>query len=104
MRRLTQDDKLVEAIKTDWHQAALDPRTRALLAFSEKLTRTPWEMKEVDVHELRQHGLTDEQILAVVLLAGFFNLATRIADALGIPLDPQLTRGTPEYDAFLRGS
>lgn len=73
-----------------------------MLAFSEKLTRTPWEMKEADVAELRRHGLTDEQILAVVLIAGFFNLATRIADALGVELDPQFTRGTPEYEEFLR--
>lgn len=51
---------------------------------------------------LRAAGLTDEQILAVVLVAGFFNLATRIADALGVELDPQLTRGTPEYKKFFR--
>ncbi|MBI4466232.1 MAG: hypothetical protein HY656_02235 [Acidobacteria bacterium] len=74
-----------------------------MLAFSEKLTRTPWEMKEADLAELRRQGLTEEQILAVVLVAGFFNLATRIADALGIELDPQLTRGTPEYEAFMKG-
>ena len=28
-----------------------------MLAFSEKLTATPWEMKEVDVAGLRNHGL-----------------------------------------------
>ena len=72
-----------------------------MLAFSEKLTRTPWEMKESDVTTLRTHGLTDEQVLAVVLVAGFFNLATRIADALGVELDLQLTRGTPEHEKFM---
>jgi len=75
---------------------------QAMLAFSEKLTRAPWEMKEADVAGLRRHGLSDEQILAVVLVAGFFNLATRVADAIGIELDPQFTRGTPEYEAFLK--
>jgi uncharacterized peroxidase-related enzyme len=73
-----------------------------MLEFSEKLTRTPWEMKEADVAGLRGHGLSDEQILAVVLVAAFFNVATRVADALGIELDPQFTQGTPEYDAFLK--
>lgn len=76
---------------------------QTVLAFSEKLTHTPWEMKEVDVVELRNHGLTDEQILAVVLVAGFFNLATRIADAIGIELDSQFRPGTPEHGAFLKG-
>jgi len=74
-----------------------------MLAFSEKLTHTPWEMKEADVAELRGHGLTDEQILAVVLVAAFFNVATRVADALGIELDPQFTQGTPEYQHFMKG-
>ncbi len=50
---------------------------------------------------LRSHGLSDEEILALVLLAGFFQLATRVADALGVELDAELTRGTPAYQAFM---
>ena len=73
-----------------------------MLAFSEKLTATPGEMKEVDVAGLRNHGLAEEQILAVVLVASFFNVATRIADALGVELDPQFTPGTPEHKTFLQ--
>ncbi len=73
-----------------------------MLAFSEKLTHTPWEMKEADVVELRGHGLSDDQILAVVLVAAFFSIATRVADALGVELDPQFTRGTPEYQRFMK--
>lgn len=92
----------MKAIKSDWRQADLEKRTQALLAFSEKLTRAPWEMKEADVVELRRHGLSDEQILAVVLVAGFFNLATRIADGLGVELDPQFRPGTPEHEAFAK--
>ena len=93
----------MEAIRTDWRQAHLTERQRVMLAFSEKLTHTPWEMKEADVAELRGHGLTDEQILAVVLVGAFFNVATRVADALGIELDPQFTQGTPEYQHFMKG-
>ena len=59
-------------------------------------------MKEVDVAGLRNHGLAEEQILAVVLVASFFNVATRIADALGVELDPQFTPGTPEHKTFLQ--
>lgn len=74
---------------------------RALLTFSEKLTRTPGEMTKADVETLRGHGLSDEQILAVTLIAGFFNLASRLADALGVELDAQFTQGTPEYAAMM---
>ncbi len=81
----------------------MDDRVKAMLAYSEKLTRTPWEMRESDVEELRRHGLSDEQILAVVLVASFFNVATRLADALGVELDPQFHPGSPEYEAFSKG-
>ncbi len=57
----------------------------------------------MDVAGLRNHGLADEQILAVVLVASFFNVATRIADALGVELDPQFTPSTPEYESFQKG-
>ena len=72
-----------------------------MLAYSEKLTKSPAGMTSDDVNDLRQSGLNDEDVLAVTMLAGFFNLATRIADGLGVELDPELTRGTPEYGRLL---
>jgi hypothetical protein len=50
---------------------------------------------------LREEGLGDEEVLAVVMLAGFFQLATSIADALGVELDAQLAGGTAEYESFM---
>ena len=99
---MTRDDELIEAIKTDWRQAALTKRQHAILSYSEKLTKTPHQMTEADVDELRRHGLSDEEVLAVVMLAGFFNLATRVADGLGVELDPALTRGTAEYERLFQ--
>ena len=95
---------MVEALKRDWHTAALTPRQRAILAYSEKLSLRPSEMTAQDVGTLRSEGLNDEAILAVVLVAGFFQLATRIADALGVELDPELTRGTEAYAKFFHGT
>lgn len=57
-------------------------------------------MMEGDVELLRSQGLGDDEILGVILVAGFFQLATRIADATGIVLDRQLTRGTEEYNRY----
>lgn len=39
-------------------------------------------MEESDVIELREHGLTDEQILSVVLITCTFNFMTHLADGL----------------------
>lgn len=94
----------MEALAEDWRQADLTDRQRAMLTYAEKMTRRQEELDERDVDVLRSHGLDDEQVLALVMLTGFFQLATRVADALGVELDAELTRGTPAYDAFMRRS
>jgi alkylhydroperoxidase family enzyme len=65
------------------------------------MTLSPSGLSETDIDGLREEGLGDEEVLAVVMLAGFFQLATSIADALGVELDAQLARGTPEYESFM---
>lgn len=74
-----------------------------MLAYCEKLVLTPSEMSPADVELLHDQGLSDQEVLALVLVAGFFMLATRIADGLGVELDPQLTHGEPEYRAYFEG-
>ena len=66
----------------DYTQAKLEPQTRAMLDFAAKLTRTPADMTEADVRRLRNHGLSDEQILSTVLITCTFNFMTRLADSL----------------------
>jgi uncharacterized peroxidase-related enzyme len=70
----------------DYTQAKLDPQTRGMLDFAVKLTREPWSMQEADVQGLRDLGLSDEQVLSVVLITCCFNFADRLVDALGLPV------------------
>lgn len=65
-------------------QAEVDPQTRGMLDFAVKLTREPWAMEEGDVQELRILGLSDEQVLSVVLITCMFNFMDRLADGLGV--------------------
>ena len=48
--------------------------------FATKLRREPAAMRGADVEGLREHGLSDEQILSVTLIACLFNFMTRLAD------------------------
>ena len=75
----------------DYTQARIEPQTRTMLDFAAKLTRTPADMSQADVQRLRNHGLSDEQILSTVLITCTFNFMTRLADSLGVepPLDRQ---------------
>ena len=68
----------------DYTKATLDPKTRAILDSAAKLTRAPSGMSQDDVQRLRNHGLSDEQILSTALITCNFNFMTRLADSLGV--------------------
>ena len=68
----------------DYKQAQLDPQTRGMLDFAAKLTGEPWSLREPDVQGLRELGLEDNQVLSVVLITCLYNLATRVAQGLGV--------------------
>ncbi|MCH7653336.1 MAG: hypothetical protein IIB14_06620 [Chloroflexi bacterium] len=70
----------------DYRNADLDAQTVAMLDYATKLTKDPSSMVEDDVKRLREHGLSDEQILSVVLITCNFNFMTRLADGLGVDI------------------
>ncbi len=72
----------------DYSKADLDPQTRGMLDYAVKLTREPWAMQRSDVEQLRSLGLSDEQILSVVLITCDYNFMTRLADGLGVEVAP----------------
>ena len=73
----------------DYRQANLDPQTRGMLDYATKLTQDPATMVEDDIIKLRQLGLSEEQILSVVLITCEYNFMTRLADGLGVEVSPQ---------------
>ncbi len=59
-----------------------------MLDFAAKLTRTPWDLTEADVEELRKVGLSDGEILDLVLVISYCAFVNRIASGLGVELEP----------------
>lgn len=88
LRRLTDNDNLVEQLKQDWRRAELEEEDRAMLVYVEKLTRAPWEMIESDVVSLREVGFTDAAILDINQVSGYYAYVNRLADGLGVDLEP----------------
>ena len=74
----------------DYTKADLPPDERAMLDFCVKLTRSAHEMSADDVEELRRHGFDDGAIHDIVQVAAMFNYYTRLADGLGIDLEPEM--------------
>ena len=80
-------EEIAQAVRNDWRTAPVDEPTRALLAYAEKLTKTPQAMTEEDMNVLRKMGHSDEAIHDAAQVISYFNYINRIADALGV--DPE---------------
>ena len=59
-----------------------------MLEYAEKLTLRPREMEQADVIALRDHGFSDSAILDINQVTGYYAFANRLADGLGIELEP----------------
>lgn len=65
----------------DWHTAPVDERTRAMLAFIEKMTLDPDSLSAADVAPLRRAGLSDAAIEDAIHVCTLFNVYDRLADS-----------------------
>ena len=79
---------MLQQIEDEYTSAPLPPRWTAMLRYAEKLTRAPAEMVEGDVAALREVGFADADILAIAEVAAYYAFANRIADGLGVSLEP----------------
>ncbi len=97
MRRLTGDDRISAEFATTWRSYELDDRTRALLAYAEKLTKAPSQIDDGDVDALREAGWSEDAIYEATGLISFFNFSGRLEAASGLPPDEIPTGAiTPE--------
>ena len=101
MRAENGDPELVEAIKQRRWRAveSLTDRQRALCEVADKLSADPTKMVEGDWEPLRNLGFDDRACVEVAHIVGLFNYLTRLADGLGLQLDPETMQagraGTP---------
>jgi alkylhydroperoxidase family enzyme len=81
----------------------MTPGTRnyQLCELAHKLSATPTSMVEDDWQRLRDLGFDDHACLEVAHIVGIFNYLTRLADGLGLQLDPQ-TREAWESETTLK--
>jgi uncharacterized peroxidase-related enzyme len=87
--RLTERERpgLADAVSRDHRSAPLTARERAICAYAEKLTLTPWDMSEGDLGPMRAAGLSDREILDANLITCYFAYVNRLADGLGVGLE-----------------
>jgi uncharacterized peroxidase-related enzyme len=74
----------VDQLKKDYREADLNPRERTILDFAVEVTHEPNDITPRRMDELRAAGLSDEDILNIVHVVGFFSYYNRMVDALGV--------------------
>lgn len=85
------------SIVDDYRNAGLTTEEVALMALAKKIIRKAGDVNEDDIQELREFGLSDEEILDVVLVIDMRAFFSKTIDALGADpddvykdLDPRL--------------
>lgn len=79
---------LADAIEADWTTADLSPRRVAMLRYVVKLTNEPESMHRSDVDALHSVGFADRDVLDIAEVTAYYAYANRIADGLGVELEP----------------
>ena len=70
--------------------AGLDSRRVAMLRYVEQLTRSPADIESADIEALRSVGFSDRDILDIAEVTAYFAYVNRIADGLGVTVEPWL--------------
>ncbi|MCR9165368.1 MAG: carboxymuconolactone decarboxylase family protein [Nannocystaceae bacterium] len=85
-RMLGVDPETLEQLAADV-DSIRPQRVRDIVSFGVKCARAPRSLEAADFDSLRQHGLTDGEILEVISMAGLALYANTIADATGMEAD-----------------
>ena len=80
-------DKLIEALSTDYCLAEVSGTDGTMLAYAAKLTLTPANITAENVDALRAAGFDDQAIHDICAITAYFAFVNRIADGLGVELE-----------------
>lgn len=62
-------------------------RLRDIVAFALKTAKTPRELEAVDYDRLRSHGVTDDEIVQIVMVSAYAVFNDILADGLKMPVE-----------------
>lgn len=84
--QLTKQPEVIQRILDEGVTTELEPRARAIVDYSVKLTETPNQTTAADLAPLRAAGLTDLEILDLTHVVAMFAWANRLLQTLGEPV------------------
>ena len=81
--QLAKDTAVTDELFARGEKAALPPREQAIFDFSVKLSQTPPAVTEADAACLREAGLSEAEIVDLILSTALFGWANRLMHVLG---------------------
>jgi uncharacterized peroxidase-related enzyme len=90
----TRNPRIADQVATDWRNAELDDRQRAILDVAVRIAVEPWTVTDEILGSLHVHGLTDDDIWDVGSISAFFAMSNRLA---------HLTTTMPNEEFYLMG-
>lgn len=87
LQRFGFDKATARKLATNYMNAPVDDKTKALFRFADKLTRKPVEIEQSDVDEVLRAGWTQDALRETVLVVAFFNYINRVSFGLGLVPD-----------------
>src|SRR6202046_1383306 len=92
--QLDHNEDLVRKVKTDWENAGISSKLKALLNIASKVQQGGKLVAEDDIAAARREGATDREIHDTVLIAAVFCMCNRYVDGLATwaPQDSNIYR------------
>ena len=87
LQRFGVDKVLARKLTTDYENAAVEPKAKALFRFADKLTRKPYDIEDEDIETVKKAGWDDAAVRETVLTVAYFNYVNRVSLGLGLVAD-----------------
>ncbi|HEV2615114.1 MAG TPA: peroxidase-related enzyme [Candidatus Acidoferrales bacterium] len=87
LRQFGIDTPTSKKLVTDYMNAPVDDKTKALFRFADKLTRKPLDVDQPDADEVLRAGWSQAALRETVLTVAFFNYINRVSFGLGLVTD-----------------
>jgi uncharacterized peroxidase-related enzyme len=95
------DAEALRAVVADHRNADLEAVDVAIMDYAEKIVDDATSVTQADIERLREHGLSDSDILDVASAAAARCFFSKLLDALGVQADARYREIDPELSAAL---
>jgi len=74
------------------NEALTDPKMAPLLAYAEKLTKTPAAITDHDAKAVLEAGWSEQALYEAILVVAMFNFMNRFVEGAGLRVDPDYAK------------